>query len=182
MKNWLLRGLVFAAAMVAVRLVQGALINAFPTKAGLVSVLLVLVFAVGAVLWGLRDGRADATAVADPDRRADLAMVWLTAGLIAGALSGVVAWVISLLDKAIYTGGFFNEITTFASFTALLVFLPAVAAVAIGRLLVDRQREKNPGQFRTSEAAGTSDRADTDVFAAVGTDDAPTTVIPTDGR
>ena len=33
MSKWLLRGLVFAALMVVVRLVQGALINAWETQA-----------------------------------------------------------------------------------------------------------------------------------------------------
>jgi len=64
--------------------------------------------------------------------------------------------------QALYTGGLMNEVTTFAAFTALLVFLPAVIAVAIGRWLVDR---KAPAIDRK---AGVDDgeRADTDVFAA----------------
>ncbi|OHU90509.1 hypothetical protein BKN37_25595 [Mycobacterium talmoniae] len=162
----MLRGLVLAAAMLVVRVVQGALINTFPTWAGLISVALVLIFAVGAVVWGLRDGRADAMANPDPDRRADLAMVWLVAGLVAGALSGVVAWLLGLFDKALYTGGILNELTTFAAFTALLVFLAALAGVAVGRWRVDRQLAKAPVRHHGLAAAG-EDRADTDVFAAV---------------
>ena len=38
MTNWLPRGLVFAAGMVLLRLVQGALINLNPTRAGIISV------------------------------------------------------------------------------------------------------------------------------------------------
>ena len=38
MSKWLLRGLVFAALMVIVRLLQGAMINAWETKAGLISI------------------------------------------------------------------------------------------------------------------------------------------------
>ncbi len=41
MSNWLLRGLVFAALMVIVRLLQGAMINAWETKAGLISIVLI---------------------------------------------------------------------------------------------------------------------------------------------
>ena len=93
MAKWLLRGIVFAALMVVVRLVQGALINQFETKALLISVSLVAVFAIVAFVWGLLDGRADARANPDPDRRDDLAMTWLLAGLIAGVLSGAVSWV-----------------------------------------------------------------------------------------
>ena len=42
MSKWLLRGLVFAALMVIVRLLQGAMINAWETKAGLISIVLVV--------------------------------------------------------------------------------------------------------------------------------------------
>ena len=84
MSKWLLRGLVFAALMVFVRLVQGAAINAWETKALLISVTLVVLFAIAAFVWGFIDGRSDARANPDPDRRDDLAMTWLLAGLFAG--------------------------------------------------------------------------------------------------
>ena len=90
-------------------------------------------------MWGLLDGRADARANPDPDRRADLAMMWLLAGLVAGVVSGAVAWLVSLLYRGLYVGALINEITTFAAFTALLVFLPGMGAVALGRYLIDRK-------------------------------------------
>ena len=52
MGKWLSRGIVFAALMVVVRLVQGALINQFETKALLISVTLVAVFGIVASIWG----------------------------------------------------------------------------------------------------------------------------------
>ncbi|WP_167102691.1 B-4DMT family transporter [Mycobacterium sp. DL592] len=162
MNSWLLRGLAFAAGMVVVRLVQGTLINQFPTHAGLVSVVLVALLAIVAFVWGLLDGRADANANPDPDRRRDLAMTWLLAGLFAGVLSGFVAWLISLFYKAVYVEGLISEVTTFAAFTALLVFIPAIAAVSIGRWRVDRKRPQEPRR-RFGEAA--------DVFDAVHDDD-----------
>lgn len=79
MSKWLLRGLVFAGLMVVVRLVQGTLINQFETQALLISIVLLAIFAIFAVVWGLLDGRADARANPDPDRRNDLAMTWLLA-------------------------------------------------------------------------------------------------------
>ena len=101
----MLRGLVFAAAMVVVRLVQGALINAWQTQAGLISIVLLLLFVIGVVVWGVLDGRADATARPDPDRRQDLAMAWLLAGLVAGVLSGAVSWLIALFyNGALHRG------------------------------------------------------------------------------
>ena len=52
MSKWLLRGLVFAALMVIVRLLQGAMINAWETKAGLISITLVVLFAIAVFIWG----------------------------------------------------------------------------------------------------------------------------------
>ena len=170
MAKWLLRGLLFAALMVVVRLFQGTLINQFETKALRISLVLLLVFAVVVIAWGLIDGRGDARTNPDPDRRADLAMIWLLGGLVAGVLSGAVSWFISMVYPALYAGGLVNELTTFAAFTALLVFLPAILAVAIGRWLVDRSA---PAYERRRED---DDRADTDVFAAVR-DDRPDSTL-----
>jgi len=172
MNKWLSRGLVFAALMVVVRLVQGALINQFETHALLISLVLLTVFTLAVLAWGYIDGRRDARANPDPDRREDFAMTWLLAGLFAGVVSGAISWLISLVYKALYVGGLISELTTFAAFTALLVFVPAILAVAIGRWLVDR---KAPPYERRRE--GDDERADTDVFAAVR-DDTPTGEIP----
>lgn len=166
MSKWLLRGLVFAALRVIVRLIQGALINVMVDQAMLISFLLVGAFAVVAFVWGLIDGRGDARANPDPDRRGDWAMTWLLTGLFAGIVSGIVAWFISLFYRTVYVEGLLNEVTTFAAFTALLTFVLALAGVAIGRLLVDRNAP--PIQRQTADG----DRADTDVFEAVRDDGA----------
>lgn len=171
MNKWMLRGLVYAGVMVVVRLLQGALINAWQTQATLFSVVLLLLFVIGVAVWGVIDGRTDAIANPDPDRRGDLAMTWLLAGLVAGVLSGLVSWLIALVYSGLYTGGLLNEITTFAAFTALCVFLPGIIGVTVGRWRVDR----NPPPRRPS---ADDDRADTDVFSAVRADDAPTGEIP----
>jgi hypothetical protein len=180
MSNWMLRGLVFAGVMVVVRLFQGAIINAWPTQAGLVSVVLLLLFTIGVAVWGVMDGRADATANRDPDRRQDLAMTWLLAGLVAGVLSGAVAWLISLFYKGLYTGGLVNEVTTFAAFTALCVFLPGIIGVTIGRWRVDRQFEKEPEKHHGLGVK--EERVDGDVFTAARADDTPTGEIALENR
>ncbi|OBA99777.1 hypothetical protein A5662_15055 [Mycobacteriaceae bacterium 1482268.1] len=167
MSKWLLRGLVFAALMVLIRLVQGVLINAWETKAAIISITLVVIYAVLVFIWGLADGRSDARANRDPDRRQDLSMTWLLAGLFAGIVSGAVTWLISLFYKGIYAGGLINELTTFAAFTALLTFLFAIAGVAIGHWLVDRKTPDEPRKRHGDAAEGEDERADTDVFAAV---------------
>ena len=128
----------------------------------LISIALVVLFAIAAFIWGIVDGRADARANPDPDRRGDLAMTWLLAGLFAGVVSGAVAWFISLFYKSLYVEALLNELTTFAAFTALLVFLFAIAGVSLGRWLVDRKADQTPHHHAHDE-----DRADTDVFAAV---------------
>jgi len=168
----MVRGLVFAATMVVVRLFQGALINAWQTQAGLFSIVLLLLFVIGVAVWGVIDGRADAIVNPDPDRRGDLAMTWLLAGLVAGVLSGAVSWFIALVYQGLYTGGLINEVTTFAAFTALLVFLPGIVGVAAGRWRVDR----NPPARKP--AGADEERVDTDVFSAVRADDTPTGGIP----
>ena len=97
-------------------------------------------------------------------------MTWLLAGLVAGLLSGVVTWLIAVFYKAVYVGGLINELTTFAAFTALVVFLGAIAGVTVGRWRVDR---KGAYKQQDGTSGGDEDRADTDVFAAVRADHAP---------
>ena len=102
-------------------------------------------------------------------------MTWLLAGLFAGVVSGAVAWFISLFYKSLYVEALLNEITTFAAFTALLVFLASIAGVALGRWLIDRKADQMP---HLHHAGADDDRADTDVFAAVrqsGLDDSTQT-------
>ncbi|BBZ61017.1 B-4DMT family transporter [Mycolicibacterium monacense] len=180
MSKWLLRGLVFAALMVIVRLLQGAMINTWETRAATISIVLVSVYALVAFAWGFVDGRRDARQNPDPDRRSDLAMTWLLTGLFAGIVSGFVAWLIGVFYKNLYVEALLNELTTFAAFTALLTFVLALIGVALGRWLVDRKTPDEPRKRHGED----DDRADTDVFAAVrpggqdgrdGHDDSPTT-------
>jgi hypothetical protein len=163
----MLRGLVFAGAMVVVRLFQGTLIDVWQTQAGLISIVLLILFIAGVVAWGVLDGRTDARENPDPDRRGDLAMTWLLSGLVAGLVSGAVTWLIGTFYKSLYVGGLINELTTFAAFTALLVFLGGIGGVTLGRWLIDRK-----GEYAPREGAGDEDRVDTDVFSAVRSDEA----------
>ena len=93
-------------------------------------------------------------------------MTWLLAGLVAGALSGAVTWLVGVFYKALYVGGLINELTVFAAFTALLVFLGGISGVTLGRYLIDRA-----GAYKPKGGGGEEDRADTDVFAAVRSDE-----------
>lgn len=161
MSKWLLRGIVFAALMVIVRLLQGAMIGAWEKQSLLISVTLVVLYVLAAFAWGVLDGQNDAKAQPDPDRREDLAMAWLVGGLFAGVVSGLVAWLIGQIYDNIYVDALVSEVTTFAAFTALIVFVGGICGVTLGRWLVDRHAPPAPKH----DHAG--DRADTDVFAAV---------------
>ncbi len=91
-------------------------------------------------------------------------MRWLLGGLSAGVISGAVVWLISLVYSNIYADGLGPEVTAFAAFTALVVFLPAMLAVAIGRWVVDRSRPEVPHRLDADGAA-------VDVFEVVRDDD-----------
>jgi len=175
MNKWLPRGLAFAALMVVIRVVQGALIEQFSSQAPLISVAMCGIFGLAVLIWGFFDGRSDARAHPDPDRRDDLAMTWLLVGLTAGIVSGVVSWLISLAYSALYTAGLMSELTTFAAFTSLLVFLPGAIGVSIGRWLTDRHPA--PVQRHSHAYDDEYERFDTDVFEAVR-DDASTGESP----
>ena len=138
MTTWLFRGLVFAALWIVERFIQGTLVNQAGTNSMMISVGLAAAMTIPAFLWGLLDGRADAKASPDPDRRRDLAMRWILAGLVAGAVSGVACWIIAKFTVNMYAGGLLGELTSIAAFTALMVFLPAIIACSLGRWLVDR--------------------------------------------
>ncbi|MGH3727042.1 MAG: B-4DMT family transporter [Mycobacterium sp.] len=155
--QWLTRGAVLAVLMVLVRVVQGLAISVWETHVTAINVVLMIVFVAAVAGWALVDGRRDAQRNPDPDHRDDLAMWWLLAGIFAGAVSGLVVWLISLFNHGIYAAGILAELTTTAAFIGLLVFVPAMAAVFGGRLLVDR-KEKEHAALQQSN---------TDVFQAV---------------
>lgn len=164
MTTWLPRGILFAIGMVVLRIAQGSLINASPTNAGTISFALCGLLGLAALLWGLIDGLADARKNEDPDRRRDLSMRWMLAGLIAGVVSGLATWIISLSYDAVYVDSLGPELAVFPAFTALLVFIPATIGTAAGRWLVDRRRPPKPRQRMPGTARD-------DVFAAALAED-----------
>lgn len=152
-----LPGAVLAVLMVLVRVVQGLAISLWETHGTAINIVLVLVFLAAVTAWAVADGRGDAERNPDPDRREDLAMWWLLGGIFAGVVSGLVIWLISLFNDGIYAASILAELTTTAAFVALLVFVPAMAGVFAGRLLVDRKHKEHAAL----------QQSDTDVFQAV---------------
>jgi hypothetical protein len=171
MRSWLLRGLFFAVLQTVIRIIQTMMINTWETQSVVISLFLQVIFGIVALVWGYIDGRRDASAQPDPDRRSDLAMTWLLAGLFAGVVSGLACWLIGKVYSALYVMGILNELTTFAAYTALLTFVAATIGVTLGRFLVDRRYNKeHPTRTRDRSGNG-SDNPDTDVFEAVKDDD-----------
>jgi hypothetical protein len=167
MRSWLLRALVFAFLQTVIRVVQTMMIDTWETQAQVISISLQVIFGLVALAWGYVDGRSDANAQPDPDRRADLAMTWLLGGLVAGILSAVLCLLISVVYKSMYVMGPLNELTTFAAYTALVVFVMAMVGVGTGRFLVDRRYAKeHPVPVHTGDHG-----PDTDVFDAVKDDE-----------
>lgn len=143
MNAWVLRATVLGALIVLLRTVLGFAMVYWPTQGSWMRwlCLLVLVGAIG--FWGVLDGRTDRETHPDPERGSDLTMLWLkTAG--AGALgSGLVAWILDFLPKFdLGDYGLLVELTANAAFFVLLIFLPGMIGIGVGRMLAGRQAAK----------------------------------------
>ncbi|WP_246003148.1 B-4DMT family transporter [Nocardia tenerifensis] len=143
MNAWVLRGVALGALVVVLRAVLGFAMVNWPTH-GVWMRMFCLILLVGAVLcWGLLDGRSDRTAEPDPERGTDLTLRWLKAAVVAGLGSGLVSWIIDWLPKFdLGDNGILFELTASAAFIVLLVFVPALIGVGLGRILADRTRGK----------------------------------------
>ncbi|MDH6678952.1 hypothetical protein M2284_003165 [Rhodococcus sp. LBL1] len=139
MNGWVVRGLGLALVHVVVRSFLGAAVTQWPQQGSIMRWFSLLLVILAAFLWGALDGIRDRRAHPDPDDGADLTIMWLKAAFVAGILAGAASWLVGILfDIAITNGGLFFEVTSGAAFTVLLVFVPAMIAVALGRFLVGR--------------------------------------------
>src|SRR5690606_32203708 len=78
-----------------------------------------------------------------PDEGDDLTMRWLAAGAVTGLVGGVLTWLVDAITPIpVGVTSLFFEITSGAAFTVLLVFLPAMAAVTLGRFFARRNERK----------------------------------------
>ncbi|GGG09181.1 hypothetical protein GCM10007304_24100 [Rhodococcoides trifolii] len=144
MNAWLVRGLGMALVHFVARTLLALAIAAWPTQGSILRIVTMVVVILVAVIWGGIDGINDRRANPDPDDSADLTMVWLKASVVAGLLSGAVTWIVSTVSPiAITANSFIFEVTSGAAFTILLVFVPTILAVGLGRLLAGRDGKKN---------------------------------------
>ncbi|MFG1794984.1 B-4DMT family transporter [Nocardia sp. NPDC049149] len=143
MNAWVLRAIVLGALVVFLRAVLGFTMVYWPTHGAWMRVLALLVLVAAILYWGFLDGRADRTAQPDPERGSDLTLLWLKAAAAAGVGSGLGAWLIDWLPRFdLGDNGLLFELTASAAFIVLLIFIPALIGVGIGRGLTDRQANK----------------------------------------
>ncbi|QLY34713.1 B-4DMT family transporter [Nocardia huaxiensis] len=146
MNAWVFRAVVLGALTVGLRTVLGFAMVYWPTSGSWLRILCLIVLLGAVVTWGVLDGRADRKAHPDPEHGTDLTMRWLKAALAGGLGSSLVSWLLDFLPKFdLGDNGLLFEITSAASFIVLLIFVPAVAGVALGRYLVGRDAKKAGG-------------------------------------
>lgn len=128
---------------VVTRVVLGIAVTAWPLQGSILRWFALAVVILAALIWAGLDGIRDGRAHPSEREETDLTMTWLKAGAVAGVLSGAICWLIGAVsDLALGENSLFFEITSGAAFTLLLVFVPAMAAVALGRFLAHREEAK----------------------------------------
>ncbi|MFD1813921.1 B-4DMT family transporter [Rhodococcus gannanensis] len=146
MNLWIVRGLGMTFVHVVTRVVLGVAIAAWPLHGSMLRWLGLAVVVLVALLWAGLDGIRDARAHPSEREETDLTMTWLKAGAVAGLLAGAVCWLIGTVsDISLGENSLFFELTSGAAFTLLLVFVPAMLAVAVGRFIAHRDARKNEG-------------------------------------
>ncbi len=145
MNSWVLRAIVLGALTVVLRTLLGFGMIYWPTNGSWMRIVCLVVLIVAGVAWGLLDGRGDRRANPDPERGgADLTMRWLKAAVVGGLGSGLVSWILDFLPKFdLGDNGLLFELTAGAAFIVLMIFIPAMVGVGIGRFLVGRDQRKS---------------------------------------
>ncbi len=140
MTAWVMRAMALGALTVALRTVLGFAMEYWPTY-GVWFRLLCLVVLIGSALaWGVLDGRRDRRINPDPEHGSDLTILWLQAAVAGGLGSGLLAWVLDFVPAFdLGDSGLLFEATAAAAFIVLLIFIPALIGVAVGRRRVDRK-------------------------------------------
>ncbi|MFE3027649.1 B-4DMT family transporter [Nocardia tengchongensis] len=152
MNAWVLRAVGLGALTVVLETLLGVGMRYWPTVGVWMRILCLIVLVGAVVLWGLVDGRADRRANSDPEHGADLTMRWLEAGLAAGIGSGLVAWILDFIPGFdLGDQGLVFNITSAAAFVVLLIFIPAMLGVVLGRWLVGREGKKSAPAAQTPQ-------------------------------
>ncbi|MEU7764619.1 B-4DMT family transporter [Nocardia sp. NPDC049190] len=154
MNGWVLRAVVFGALVVVLRAALGFAMAYWPTHGAWMRILCLIVLVATIVSWGVLDGRADRITGSRPERGSDLTLLWLKAAVAGGVGSGLVAWVLDWIPRFdLGDNGLLFELTASASFIILLIFVPALIGVGIGRMLADRRGSKRRAAAPPHESA-----------------------------
>lgn len=140
MTAWVLRATVLGVLAVALRVVLGFAMVYWPTHGMWLRLLCLVVLIGAAVAWGILDGRSAGAVDLDRGHGPDLTIRWLKAGVAGGLGSGLLASILDLLPRFdLGDNGLLFELTAGASFIILLIFVPALIGVGIGRRLTARK-------------------------------------------
>lgn len=156
MTAWLLRASALGGLAVVLRVLLGFAMGFAPTYGVWLRLLCLVVLIGAAVAWGLVDGRADRRAEPNPERGADLTILWLQAAVAGGIGCGLVSWLLDFLPRVdLGDAGLLFEATAASAFIVLLIFVPALVGVAVGRRLARREQRgaAGPVEFRPAGSA-----------------------------
>ncbi|HLS75241.1 MAG TPA: B-4DMT family transporter [Nocardia sp.] len=146
---WMVRGLLLGALIVALRVALGFAMANWPTNGVWFRLLCLLVLLGAVVAWGMLDGRRDREAHPDPERGSDLTIRWLQAAALGGIGSSAVCWLLDFLPGFdLGDNGMLFELTACSAFFLLLIFVPGLAGIGLGRMLAGRSAEKRDAAAR----------------------------------
>ncbi len=149
MTAWLLRALALGGLAVVLRVLLGFAMGFVPTYGVWLRLLCLVVLIGAAVAWGIADGRADRRANPNPERGADLTILWLQAAVAGGIGCGLVSWLLDFVPRVdLGDAGLLFEATAASAFIVLLIFVPALVGVAVGR------KRARGGRGGTADTAG----------------------------
>ncbi|MEV4125072.1 B-4DMT family transporter [Nocardia sp. NPDC049707] len=144
MNGWVLRATVLGALVVSLRAALGFAMVYWPTEGSWMRPLCLVVLLAAVVYWGVVDGRKDRVVHPDPEHGSDLTILWLKTAAAAGLGSGAVSWLLDWLPRFdLGDNALLFELTAGASFIVLLVFIPGLIGVGIGRIIADRRINKS---------------------------------------
>ncbi|GAB2517109.1 B-4DMT family transporter [Nocardia heshunensis] len=154
MNAWVLRAVGLGGLTVVLETLLGFGMMSWPTAGAWMRILCLIVLVVAIVTWGVLDGRADRQANPDPEQGSDLTMRWLKAALAGGVGAGLVAWLLDFIPKFdLGDQGLLFNVTSGAAWIVLLIFIPGMLGVTVGRWLTGREHKKSTPAASTPEPA-----------------------------
>ncbi|WP_018179500.1 B-4DMT family transporter [Jongsikchunia kroppenstedtii] len=151
MHTWMIRGLVMSAVHTVARVLLGMAIVSSPFDSTWWKTLALIAVIAVALIGGLIDGVADGRKHSEPEDYNDLTVRWLSAGLLAGLITGIACWILgNHVVDGMGQNPIYIEVFVGGAFTALLIFVPALLGAAVGRRIGQRGN-KQPAAVEPAE-------------------------------